>query len=107
MPVAPSRPCLTTGCPALVTRGRRCAQHAVMAEAQRNYERGSPRQRGYSWAWEKIVKAAIEAQPWCAQCGSTVDLVGDHIKPVHYGGASVVENCQVLCALCNARKSDR
>lgn len=31
---------------------------------------------------------------------------GDHIRPWSKGGATVPENCQMLCRDCNLRKSD-
>jgi 5-methylcytosine-specific restriction endonuclease McrA len=40
----------------------------------------------------------------CAECGSTFDIQYDHIIPVALGGASTVENLQVLCAPCNQSK---
>jgi hypothetical protein len=42
----------------------------------------------------------------CAECGSNFDLQYDHILPVALGGATTVENLQLLCADCNRRKSD-
>jgi hypothetical protein len=42
----------------------------------------------------------------CAECGSNFDLQYDHILPVTLGGATTVENLQILCADCNRRKSD-
>jgi tetratricopeptide (TPR) repeat protein len=41
----------------------------------------------------------------CAQCGSTFDLQYDHVLPVALGGATTVENLQILCGACNQRKS--
>jgi hypothetical protein len=38
--------------------------------------------------------------------GRCVDLQYDHILPVARGGATTVENLQLLCADCNRRKSD-
>lgn len=40
----------------------------------------------------------------CRQCGSNVELQFDHIIPVAYGGASTVDNLQVLCGPCNRRR---
>ncbi len=42
----------------------------------------------------------------CVECGSNFDLQYDHILPVAHGGATTVENLQLLCADCNQRKSD-
>lgn len=45
----------------------------------------------------------------CAVCAVAVSeerFEADHIKPWSKGGRTVIENGQVLCALCNQRKSD-
>jgi len=42
----------------------------------------------------------------CVECGSNFDLQYDHLLPVAHGGATTVENLQLLCADCNRRKSD-
>ena len=42
----------------------------------------------------------------CVQCGSSFPLQYDHILPVALGGATTLENLQLLCADCNREKSD-
>jgi hypothetical protein len=42
----------------------------------------------------------------CVECGGNFDIQYDHILPVAHGGATTLENLQILCADCNRRKSD-
>ena len=45
----------------------------------------------------------------CKRCGKKFaieDMQADHITPWAKGGKTVAENCQMLCADCNRRKSD-
>ena len=42
----------------------------------------------------------------CVECDSNFDLQYDHVLPVSLGGATTVENLQLLCADCNRRKSN-
>jgi 5-methylcytosine-specific restriction endonuclease McrA len=42
----------------------------------------------------------------CVECESNFDLQYDHVLPVALGGATTIENLQLLCADCNRRKSD-
>jgi len=43
----------------------------------------------------------------CVQCGSDQYLEYDHVIPWSKGGASSMENLQLLCRRCNALKGDR
>ena len=40
----------------------------------------------------------------CVECDATFDLQYDHVIPVSMGGATTVQNLQLLCAPCNQRK---
>ena len=40
----------------------------------------------------------------CVDCGSKFDLQYDHLIPVALGGASTVDNLQLLCGECNRLK---
>lgn len=43
----------------------------------------------------------------CVYCGSTENLQLDHIIPFSKGGATTVENLQLLCQRCNIEKSNK
>lgn len=46
----------------------------------------------------------------CAVCGEHFEydeMEGDHIKPWSKGGQTTPDNCQMLCKLCNAKKTDK
>lgn len=58
----------------------------------------------------KMARTAYERQKGvCPKCGKSFALEAmqaDHITPWSKGGKTVAENCQMLCADCNRRKSD-
>ncbi len=43
----------------------------------------------------------------CVYCGSTENLQLDHIIPFSRGGATTIENLQLLCQRCNLEKSNK
>jgi hypothetical protein len=54
-----------------------------------------------------VVRAVVERDGrGCVQCGSTEELQFDPILPVALGGATSLENLQILCGDCNHTKSD-
>lgn len=44
---------------------------------------------------------------FCVHCGSAQALHFDHIIPVAKGGGNTATNIQILCQVCNLRKSDK
>lgn len=58
----------------------------------------------------KMARAAFERQKGvCPKCGKNFEIEqmqADHITPWSKGGKTIAENCQMLCADCNRRKSD-
>jgi len=58
---------------------------------------------------ESQKRGAYERQegicPVCTEHWEFEEMEGDHITPWHSGGKTSPENCQMLCAECNRRKS--
>lgn len=58
----------------------------------------------------KMARAAFERQKGiCPKCGKSFkieQMQADHITPWSKGGKTLAENCQMLCADCNRRKSN-
>lgn len=60
---------------------------------------------------DKMARTAYERQGGvCPKCGRHFEIAqmqADHITPWSKGGKTVPENCQMLCADCNRRKSNQ
>ena len=58
----------------------------------------------------KMARVAYERQkgicPKCKKHFKIEDMQADHITPWSKNGKTIAENCQMLCADCNRRKSD-
>lgn len=97
------RPCLDCG---TLTTGSRCSGCRLTKDNQRYARRGSRQTRGYDASWERLVAAAIDAHPWCTDCGITHDqataatnpLTGDHLR----WPATTLEDVEVVCRRCNS-----
>ena len=50
------------------------------------------------------TRADVLASGQCSSCGSSDDLVVDHVIPIVRGGSSERNNLQCLCAACNRAK---
>jgi hypothetical protein len=88
-------------------RQRRSAQKLDRAHMLLNIDEGRiARPRGRREPIPREVRRAVFERGGgkCAECGSTFDLQYDHVIPVALGGASSVENLQLLCAHCNREK---
>lgn len=61
----------------------------------------------------EVIQQHVKDQVWrrdegkCVACGSNEKLEFDHIIPVAKGGSSTYRNLQLLCELCNRKKSTK
>jgi 5-methylcytosine-specific restriction endonuclease McrA len=88
-------------------RQRRSAQKLDRAHMMLNVEEGrAARARGRREPIAREVRREVFERDGgkCMECGSTFDLQYDHVIPVALGGATTVENLQLLCADCNRVK---
>ncbi len=91
--------------------------HALIARRERRHEQelrrahsllaveqaGVPRRESIP---RDIRRAVFERDGGrCVECNATFDLQYDHVLPVALGGATSVENLQLLCGACNRDKS--
>ena len=90
-----------------VGKQQRCADCARAYERAKRQRRGTRQQRGYDREWYELARQAVAAQPYCSACGATQDLTVDHGNPATRGRPGLTLNdVQVLCRPCNARKGD-
>ena len=67
----------------------------------------------YEQTTRSPIPEAVRSEVWrrdsgkCVQCGSKANLHFDHIIPVSKGGASSVQNLQLLCQKCNLSKGSK
>lgn len=88
-------------------RQRRSAQKLDRAHMLLNIDEGkTARPRGRREPIPREVRRAVFERDGgkCAECSSTFDLQYDHVIPVALGGATTVDNLQLLCAVCNQEK---
>ena len=75
--------------------------------------RGTPKQRGYDAAWNRVAKRRREADHWlCQPCLGVGRITAsnevDHIIPIHVRPEWRLEfdNTQVICRSCHRRKTN-
>ena len=65
-----------------------------------------PQRHAWNLKWKNIRKQVFERDPHkCKQCGSTDNLVIDHLIPLARGGTNDLDNLQILCKSCNRKKA--
>lgn len=94
------RPCLVCGEPADAPR---CPDHT-----DRETVRLSTTARGYNQAWRVLSERARSLQPFCTDCGATVDLTTDHTPAAwqryQRGLAIRLRDIDVVCRSCNSKR---
>ena len=88
-------------------RQRRSAQRLDRAHMLLNVEEGQARRvRGGRESIPREMRRAVFERDGgkCAQCGTNFDIQYDHILPVALGGATTIDNLQLLCGDCNREK---
>jgi len=88
-------------------RQRREAQRLDRAHMMLNVDEGRQlRPQGQRQPIPREVRRAVFQRDGgqCAECGSKFDLQYDHVIPVVLGGATTVDNLQLLCGECNRLK---
>lgn len=99
------RPCLDCG---RLTTGSRCSSCRLATDNKRYQRRGTRQARGYDADWERLVAQAINAQPWCTDCGVDREraattgnpLTGDHLR----WPAATLDDVAVVCRRCNSMR---
>lgn len=109
MPMRLKKACRVPGCPEL-THERFCATHRSIT--WQDDRRVSSRERGYTRAWDKLAALRRKldgelCQPCLRENYMVESRIVDHIVPLHVrpDWKLVLENTQVICALCHARKT--
>jgi len=89
----------------VLQRRRRLEQKLQSARSlMRAEESGRPTRVGIPTELRRVVFERDGGR--CVECGGNFNIQYDHILPVAHGGATTLENLQILCAECNRRKSD-
>jgi len=112
MPYQPKKPCSRSGCPNLThNRSGYCDHHQKDYHRQRDTNRDTSNERGYSYRWQKVRKLFLTQHPLCIVCQFlgmvTAATVVDHIIP-HKGNQELFwdeSNWQPLCKFHHDQKT--
>lgn len=104
MPTRPAKPCIEPGCFALITTGSRCPLH----QRNREQERGSRHERGYTNDWYRISRRVIQRDGGiCYLCGLPGADTADHLIAKANGGTDDEANLAAAHRACNSAKGMR
>jgi len=93
-----------------------CSTEREVSEALKKWDVDPNSVQDYDIKEEKMsryIPSEVKAQIWkiyngsCATCQSKKELQFDHVIPFSKGGSNTVENIQILCKVCNLKKSDK
>jgi len=107
--MAALKPCLKVGCPELVTSGY-CEKHKHYLDKQRDFNRKSPKERGYDDEWRKFRLRYLSKHPLCVDCEEegkvTPATEVHHEKPIlEYPELKYAEsNLKALCEHHHAKR---
>lgn len=98
--------CSFPGCGETVTESNYCEKHQPRRLADSN--RHGATFRGYGYAWSRLAKAYMKANPLCEAClelGLTTPAVlVHHILPLDHGGELLSwDNLRALCSSCHTQ----
>jgi len=87
-----------------------CGVVRQLAAAEHDARRGSSRERGYDYRWERVRAMHLANEPLCRMCQqagrTSAAVLVDHITPIRDGGERLDDdNLQSLCRACHDSKT--
>ena len=95
--------CSVPGCPNLKRHRGWCDEH----QRERDRQRGTPAQRGYSPQHRQWRAAILVRDPVCQDCGCAASTTAHHIRSLSLGGGWELENGLGLCKPCHDARTLR
>ena len=107
-----TRKCLCPTCHATAEKGSYCAVHAkerMTAATRKPFYSAKRSSEGFynTSRWRTLRRKQLEKQPYCALCGSEIDLSVDHIQNADGNEELFFDenNLQTLCRTCHSQKT--